>query len=127
MFNKVRDPRPGAGSIEEGEGMEAAGCGQTFDQVIADGNAEAVVDFIPGAAMVQLAGLISVDAGSIDARQGSTMALGLDSLVAIELRNRVMRQFDAPLQCTEILANQTVQTLAEKIATRSKKVVIVAA
>ena len=127
MFNEVRDPRPGAGSIEEGEGMEAAGSGQTFDQVIADGNAEAVVDFISGAATVQLARLISVDAGSIDARQGSIMALGLDSLVAVELRNWVMRQFDAPLQSTEILANQTVQTLAEKIATRSKKVVNVAA
>ena len=126
MFNEVRDPRPGAGSIE-GEGMEAAGSGQTFDQVIADGNAEAVVDFISAAVTVQLARLISVDAGSIDARQGSIMTLGLDSLVAVELRNWVMRQFDAPLQSTEILANQTVQALAEKIATRSKKVVSVAA
>ena len=127
MCNEVRDPRPGAGSIEDGEGMEAAGSGQTFDQVIADGDAEAVVDFISGAATVQLARLISVDAGSIDARQGSIMALGLDSLVAVELRNWVTRQFDAPLQSTEILANQTVHTLAEKIATRSRKVVSVAA
>ena len=56
-------------------------------------------------------------------RQGSIMAQGFDSLVAVELRNWVMRQFDAPLHSTEILANQTVHILAEKIATWSKKVV----
>lgn len=130
LFSKVRDPRRtiGVTSIEEGAGAEAsAGSRQTFEQVIADGNTEAVADFISCSVTAQLARLISVDVGSIDARQGSILALGLDSLVAVELRNWVMRQFDAPLQSTEILVNQTVQTLAEKIATRSKKVVSVAA
>ena len=127
MFNEVRDPRPGAGSIEQDNGTESAGGGRKFDEVVADGDDEAVVDFISRATTVQLARLISVDAESIDARQGSIMAQGLDSLVAVELRNWVMRQFDAPLQSTEILANQTVHMLAEKIATRSKKVVSVAA
>ena len=127
LFSQVRYSRRTT-SIEEGAGTEAStGNGPTFEQIIADGNLEAVADFISGAVTVQLARLISVDAGSIDARQGSIMALGLDSLVAVELRNWVMRQFDAPLQSTEILANQTIQTLAQKIATRSKKVVSVAA
>lgn len=92
--------------------------------MITDGNTEGVADYI---SCTVTARLISLDAGSINARQGSTLALGLDSMVAVELRNWVMRQFDAPLQSTEILANQTVQTLAEKIAARSKKVVSVAA
>ncbi|KAL9031138.1 MAG: hypothetical protein Q9196_000814 [Gyalolechia fulgens] len=127
LFSQVRDPRR-ALEGEEGAGAEAsAGTGQTFEQVISEGNTEAVADFISAAVTAQLARLISVDTGSIDARQGSILALGLDSLVAVELRNWVMRQFDAPLQSTEILANQTVQTLAEKIATRSKKMVGAAA
>ncbi|ERF68064.1 hypothetical protein EPUS_08500 [Endocarpon pusillum Z07020] len=130
LFSQVRDLRRDIGvtPVEEGSGVEAsAGSWQTFEQMISDGNTEAVTDFISCAVRAQLARLISVDAGSIDAHQGSIMALGLDSLVAVELRNWVMRQFDAPLQSTEILANQTVHTLAEKIATRSKKVKCVAA
>jgi hypothetical protein len=38
-----------------------------------------------------------------------------------------MRQFDALLQPTEILTNQSVQTLAGKVAVRSKKMVDAAA
>lgn len=121
MFSQVRDPRRALGP-EEGTGAEtSANNGQTFEQVIADGDTEAIANYISIAVTAQLARLISVDASSIDAQQGSILALGLDSLVAVELRNWVMRQFDAPLQSTEILANQTVQTLAEKIVTRSKK------
>ena len=86
-FNEVRHARPGAGSIAIGEGLEAAGSGQTIDQVIANSDAEALVDFISGPTTVQLARLISVDAGSIDAREGPIMALGLDSLVAVGLCN----------------------------------------
>jgi acyl carrier protein len=127
LFSQVRDTRRTT-STKEGVGAEALPVsGQTFEQVIAAGNAEAVADFISRAVTEQLAKLISVDAGSIDARRGSLLALGLDSLVAVELRNWVMRQFDAPLQSSEILANQTVQALAEKVAARSKKVVRVAA
>ena len=89
---------------------------------IANGDAEALVKSNSGATTVQLARLMSVDAGNIDSREGSITALGLDSIVAVELRNRVARQLDAPLQSTEILTNQTMQELAEKIALRSKKV-----
>lgn len=109
MFSQVRDPRR-ALEVEEAAGAEAsAGNGQTFKQVISEGNPEAVADFISFAVAAQLARLISVDASTIDAQQGSILAMGLDSLVAVELRNQVMRQFGAPLP------------LAEKIATRSKK------
>ncbi|KAI4170438.1 MAG: hypothetical protein LQ343_004941 [Gyalolechia ehrenbergii] len=109
LFSQVRDPRR-ALEVEEAAGAEAsAGNGQTFKQVISEGNPEAVADFISFAVAAQLARLISVDASTIDAQQGSILAMGLDSLVAVELRNQVMRQFGAPLP------------LAEKIATRSKK------
>ena len=126
MFSQVREGRKVSGATSSGEETNAdgsAGSVQTFEQVVADGNTDAVTDFISCDLTKHLARLISVDASSIDARQGSIMALGLDSLVAVELRNWVMRRFDAPLQSTEILSNQTIQTLAEKIVTRSKKMV----
>jgi hypothetical protein len=65
MFGQVRDPRHGALSGEEGSDAEgSASSGQTFDQVIADGDAEAVEDFISISCEItaQLARLISVDA-----------------------------------------------------------------
>lgn len=63
-----------------------------------------------------------MEAGAIDPREGSISALGLDSLVAVELRNWVKRYFDAQLQLAEILANQTLHALAEKVSMRSSKV-----
>lgn len=127
MFSQVRDPCRALGA-ENGVGAEASVDNtQTFEQVIAEGNTEAIVNYILTAVTAQLARLISVDVGSIDAKQGSMLALGLDSPVAIELRNWAVRQFDAPFQSTGILAIQTVQTLAEKIVTRPKKIVAAAA
>ncbi|GAB7352403.1 hypothetical protein MBLNU459_g2831t1 [Dothideomycetes sp. NU459] len=123
LFSQVRERRRASPEESADVGDGAAGSGQTFEQVVASGEAEAVTDFVSRTVTLQLARLISVDADRIDARQGSILALGLDSLVAVELRNWVMRQYDAPLQSTEILANQTVQALAEKIVARSKKVV----
>lgn len=133
LFNHVRHATRAAdasqsGASGQGSGAEgAAGSGQVFEQVVSEGDAEAIKNFISHAVVVQLARLISVDMGSIDARQGSILSLGLDSLVAVELRNWIMRQFDAPMQSSEILANQTVHGLAEKITARSKKAVAAAA
>ena len=39
----------------------------------------------------------------------------MESLVAVELRNWVMRQSEAPLQSSEITTNQTVWALAGRI------------
>lgn len=139
LFNHVRDASrtggdgttaqstAGAGQGSGAEGAANGGGGQVFEQVVSEGDVEAIKNFISQAVVVQLARLISVDMGSIDARQGSILALGLDSLVAVELRNWIMRQFDAPLQSSEILTHQTVHGLAEKITARSKKAVAAAA
>ncbi|KAI1500661.1 polyketide synthase [Biscogniauxia marginata] len=94
----------------------------TFSQVIAGGDHDSVVDFISSAIVNQLARLVSVDVSRINDRQGSILALGLDSLVVIELRNWIMREFDAPLQSSEVMSDQTVRTLAEKVATRTRVV-----
>ncbi|KAI8633724.1 hypothetical protein F5Y19DRAFT_414735 [Xylariaceae sp. FL1651] len=120
LFSQVRHARHASGD-DSGDGENGAGSKETFEQVIAAGDLEAVVEYISVAITHQLARLIAVDASSMDTRQGSMLTLGLDSLVAVELRNWVMHQFTAPLQSSEILANQTIYALAEKIAARSKK------
>ncbi|KAG9663136.1 polyketide synthase, partial [Aureobasidium melanogenum] len=123
MFNEVRDRRRPAGITNESDENST---GRTFDEVVADGDIEEITDHISQATRTHLARLISMDLENIEVRQGSILALGLDSLVAVELRNWVMRQFDAPLQSMEILANQTIYALAEKIVGRSKKIAAVA-
>jgi acyl carrier protein len=90
----------------------------SFKQVLAAGERAAIIDFITAAICDQLSRLTSVDAARINADQ-SILELGLDSLIAIELRNWLTRTFDSPLQPSEILENQTVRTLGEKVASRS--------
>jgi NADPH:quinone reductase-like Zn-dependent oxidoreductase/NAD(P)-dependent dehydrogenase (short-subunit alcohol dehydrogenase family)/acyl carrier protein len=118
MFCHVRNPPGRMGALEpwSPEGSDV----QSFEQVIAKGDHEAVVTFIAGAISGQIARLISVDIERIDEGDGSILALGLDSLVAIELRNWISREFDAPLQASELLVDQTVCLLAEKVASRSR-------
>ncbi|EDN98130.1 hypothetical protein SS1G_12987 [Sclerotinia sclerotiorum 1980 UF-70] len=50
--------------------------------------------------------LISVDATQVNERDGSILNLGQKSLVAIELRNWITREFEAPLQSSEIMTDQ---------------------
>ncbi|KAH8427412.1 uncharacterized protein LDX57_005127 [Aspergillus melleus] len=117
LFSQVRNGKGHDLSAEAPDG--GISTGPTFEQVVAQGS-EAATDFISRAMTEQLARLISADTSTIDARQGSIMALGLDSLVAVELRNWITRHFHAPLQSSEILVDQTVQELAERVAGRSK-------
>ncbi|VUC20458.1 unnamed protein product [Clonostachys rosea] len=98
------------------------GATQTFSQVVATGDFDLIVDFISRTFMVQLARLLYVDVSTIDRFLTSLLVLGVDSLVAIELRNWVQREFDASVQSSEIFTDQSVYTLAEKIATRSRAI-----
>ncbi|KAK3942538.1 putative polyketide synthase protein [Diplogelasinospora grovesii] len=92
----------------------------SFAQILASGSPDVVVGFIANAVAGQLARLISVDTTRIDTNHGSMLALGLDSLVAIELRNWIMREFDAPIQSSELMIDQSIRALAEKVAARSR-------
>ncbi|KAI1418873.1 polyketide synthase [Xylaria sp. FL1777] len=95
---------------------------QSFTDVVAEGDSDAIVNHISNAISSQLGKLVSSEAAQLDQRHGSLLSIGLDSLVAIELRNWLMREFDAPLQSSELLIDQSIHTLATKIMTRSKKV-----
>lgn len=95
---------------------------QNFAQVAASGDIDIIIDFIATRFTIQLAKLIYADPSTIDRYRTSLLALGLDSLIAIELRNWIQREFDTRLQSSEIFAHQDVYTLAEKIAARSQVV-----
>ncbi|KAF2993637.1 polyketide synthase, partial [Neopestalotiopsis sp. 37M] len=127
LFSLVHGDRSSKTDGQDGKSKDAQTKGPTFEEVVTMGNSEAVSEFIAGAMKSQIARLISAEAASIDARQGSILALGLDSLVAVELRNWLMRQFQAPLQSSEILADQTIYTLAGKVASRSRMISAAAA
>lgn len=66
-----------------------------------------------------LARLISIPEERIDGNT-SMLSVGVDSLVSIELRNWIVRQFDSPMQSSEILTDQTILALADKIVFRSR-------
>lgn len=123
MFSHVRDARQrdeGVADRSGGAGEDVVEANQrTFEQVVESGDVGAVVDFVSRAVSAQLARLIDVNGTTINVRQGSIMGLGLDSLVAVELRNWIMKQFHAPLQSSEILVEQTVWALSERIVAQS--------
>ncbi|KAI1175097.1 polyketide synthase [Nemania sp. FL0916] len=97
---------------------------QSFKEIAKNGDHEAAVDYITSAIVGQLTTLISVDASQVNERHGSIIDLGLDSLVAIELRNWITREFDASLQSSEILTDQPVRNLAQKVASRSRLLLV---
>ena len=45
---------------------------------------------------------------------------GLDSLVAVEIRNRLLRELDATVPILELLKNMSLRGLVQKIVKKSK-------
>jgi acyl carrier protein len=111
-----REARRGINEAPVGDGDDEEE--QSFEQVIADGSEGAVADFILRAITRKISQLLSVDVGTVD----EILALGLDSLVAVELRNWILKRFEATLQSADVLVNQTPRALAEKVAARSSLV-----
>ncbi|KAJ8119102.1 hypothetical protein ONZ43_g3862 [Nemania bipapillata] len=115
MFCHVRDS-----SIESNRPQSSPANTSSFKTISLSGDSNMIVDYIANAVAGKVAQLISIDASQIDPVHGSILSLGLDSLVAIELRNWIMREFDAPLQTSELITDQTINKVAEKIMARSR-------
>ncbi|KAK7755565.1 Type I Iterative PKS [Diatrype stigma] len=92
----------------------------SFREVVESGDYPTIVDFITKSIIGQMATLISIDPEQVHETYGSIISLGLDSLVAIELRNWITREFDAPLQSSEIMIDQPIRDLSQKVASRSR-------
>lgn len=90
----------------------------TFSQAMAADDPDLMTDIIASSLVTYLSRLISIDTSRIDRYKTSTLDLGVDSLISIELRNWVAREFSAPLQSSEILVSQTINSLTEKIVSR---------
>ncbi|KAK6859569.1 polyketide synthase [Apiospora arundinis] len=122
MFCHVRpaDSRAAVPGVSSEVTTKTGPTATEFKQVLESGDNEAAVDYITVAICGQLAKLISVDVSRVNAGQSSMLELGLDSLVAIELRNWLMRTFDAPLQSSEIMDDQTIRALGAKVVSRSR-------
>ena len=69
----------------------------------------------------RLAARLNIAADSIDL-QGTTSEYGVDSLVAVELRNWCSRDMESTMPILELVANQSIYQLSTKIAQRSKLV-----
>ncbi|KAI1379852.1 hypothetical protein F4677DRAFT_297172 [Hypoxylon crocopeplum] len=106
------------------EASSSAHVSQTFTEAIANGSLDSTAGSIASAIIGKLSQLTFVDGARINERHGSILAVGLDSLVAIELRNWITREFHAPLQSSEIMIDQTVRALAEKVAVRSRRALL---
>ncbi|KAF2183646.1 hypothetical protein K469DRAFT_710445 [Zopfia rhizophila CBS 207.26] len=80
---------------------------------------EAANEVIAEAIQVQLSNLLAVDKESIEVSK-PVHAYGADSLVAVEMRNWFQKRIGADVAVFEILANQSIAILAQKVAGKSK-------
>ena len=73
---------------------------------------------ITAAISQQLSKIVALDQDKIT-QESPLLDFGLDSLLAIELKNWISQEFDAPIQASEILDEPSVTALGVKVASRS--------
>ncbi|KAF2260802.1 ketoacyl-synt-domain-containing protein [Lojkania enalia] len=92
---------------------------ESFTNILQTSSPEDTLTYTTTAVSKKLASLISVDVEAMDLDKPISN-FGLDSLIAIELRNFIKREFQASLKTLEILDEQNIRTLAKKIVSRSQ-------
>jgi acyl carrier protein len=90
-----------------------------FNQWANSSYTPAVVRYVCAKLIGKLAALLMVPVGDISA-SGSMADYGMDSLVAVEMRNWLVREMDAKVPILDLLANVSLQDLLMKIVQRSK-------
>ncbi|KAK3987244.1 putative polyketide synthase [Cladorrhinum sp. PSN332] len=106
---------------EGGGGAKSATIGESLSSAGSLGEAATAVEEYLKA---QIATAIGVDVGEVDA-QKPLPEFGVDSLKAVEIRNRCLREMQSDISVFELLSSTPVADLAVKIATRSGLVKVV--
>lgn len=84
-------------------------------------SSEEAEDVVCRGLLSKLPSVLMIDAEDMDVNK-SLSNYALDSLVAIEVRNYITREFEANLQVLELLSSGSIKSLAKTICTKSKLV-----
>ncbi|KAK8137277.1 Reducing polyketide synthase PKS2 [Apiospora sp. TS-2023a] len=105
------DASPGASSkiVSYNAAVKSAQSPAEAEQVVCDG------------LVYKLASVMMMEQDDLDVTR-SLSYYPLDSLVAIEIRNFITREFEATLQVLELLSSGSIQTLAKAVCVKSKLV-----
>ncbi|KAJ5287127.1 hypothetical protein N7478_002813 [Penicillium angulare] len=79
---------------------------------------EQVHELMLGQLLVGVSNIVKVDLDDIDPNK-SLPALGIDSLVAIEIRNWLRKEFQADLSVFDIVSNDPLPTFVQKVTAKS--------
>ena len=82
---------------------------------------EQVVELICDALVLKISNLLTITEENMD-RKKPVVAYGLDSLVAVELRNWITLDLEANVPLMELMNSPSIENLAGKIATKSRLV-----
>nr|ASK38717.1 polyketide synthase [Paecilomyces divaricatus] len=81
------------------------------------------VALVCAALIDRLASRLNTPVDNIDSQRAMS-EYGVDSLVAVEMRNWIGKEMESTMPILELLANQSISQLSEKIAQRSKVVAV---
>jgi acyl carrier protein len=84
-------------------------------------SAEEAQDAVCRGLLSKLPSVLMIEAEDLDVTK-SLANYALDSLVAIEVRNYITREFEANLQVLELLSSGSIESLAKTITVKSKLV-----
>ncbi|CAF9923421.1 MAG: hypothetical protein ALECFALPRED_002379 [Alectoria fallacina] len=82
---------------------------------------EQVVGLVCNALVLKISNLLTIAEENVD-RKKPVVAYGLDSLVAVELRNWITLDLEANVSLMELMNSPSIEKLAGKIATKSRLV-----